>query len=57
MIRVILSNVSKEASIVQQENPLEFFSRKIWWNEIKGFIFAPRNLQETAGRKKEKMLE
>lgn len=29
-------------------------SRKIWWNETKGFIFAPRNLRETAGRKKEK---
>lgn len=54
-MRVILSNVSKEASTVQQENPLKnFFSRKIWWNEIKGFIFAPRNLRETAGRKKEK---
>jgi len=35
----------------------KIFSRKIWWNETKGFIFAPRNLQETAGRKKEKMLE
>ena len=49
--------MSKEASTVQQESPLNFFSRKIWWNETKGFIFAPRNLQETAGRKKEKMLE
>ena len=49
--------MSKEADTVQQENPLKIFSRKIWWNEIKGFIFAPRNLRETAGRKKEKMLE
>ena len=49
--------MSKEADTVQQENPLKIFSRKIWWNEIKGFIFAPRNLQETAGRKKEKMPE
>ena len=57
LIRVIHSNVSKKASTVQQENPLKFFSRKIWWNETKGFIFAPRNLRETAGRKKEKMLE
>ena len=53
LIRVIHSNVSKKASTVQQENPLKIFSRKIWWNEIKGFIFAPRNLRETAGWKKE----
>ncbi len=52
-IKVIHSNVSKKESTVQQENPLKIFSRKIWWNEIKGFIFAPRNLRETAGRKKE----
>ena len=59
-IRVILSKVSEEVSAVQhstRESTQKIFSRKIWWNEIKGFIFAPRNLRETAGRKKEKMPE